>query len=141
VRFAGVELDVPAPRQPDGLGDGRGIQVALAGARDEVTMRRDGDFELARVAWAERLRELGRDGAGDPPSMPGVAVLQRVQAVVTDDVGTSYPLVAGRVAGDGTEWEAWWVYAARPPRTARRLHLRFTVDGEPTGRDVVVALD
>ena len=134
IRLGGVELDA---QDWDGQA---GMRVDLHGVRGLETMRRDEEFRAAREAWSRRLQQHGQDLAGDPPPMPGVAVLNRVQADITDDVATDYRLLAGQVAGDGTDWEASWVYGPRPPMNASRLHLTFTLDGEPTGRGCTVLL-
>jgi hypothetical protein len=141
VRFAGIELDAdfsPRPGYPRG---GRGVRIRIEGIRGLETQRRDYEFLDAREAWADRLRGQGRDAAGEPPNMPGVPVLRRVKAIVTDDVGTEYQLAAGQVAGDGTEWDGSWVYAPSPPEAALTLKFRFTLDGEPTGKECAVRLD
>ena len=134
VRFVGIDLDAKS-------WDGKvGVRVNLAAARGPETSRRDAEFHTAREAWARELKERGKDAAGDPPTMPGVPVLSAVQVKITDDVGTEYGLIAGQVAGDGTDWDASWIYAPRPPADAGRLRLEFTLDGQPTGRTCALSL-
>lgn len=135
IQLGGVQLDA------QGWDGQAGMRVHLHGLRGPETMRRDEDFHAAREAWCRDFQQHGQDLAVDPPQMPGVAVLDRVQVVVSDDVGTDYRLLAGQVAGDGTDWEASWVHGPFPPAHASRLHLTFTLDGEPTGSDCTVLLD
>jgi hypothetical protein len=141
VRFVGIEINAdfsPSPGYPRG---GRGVLIRLEGVRGLETQRRDYEFLDAREVWADRLKGQERDAAADPPTMPGVHVLDRVQAMVTDDVGTMYQLAAGQVAGDGTEWDASWVYAPAPPPAAQILRLRFMLDSDLTGKECEVRLD
>ena len=134
VLFAGADVEATS-------WDGKaGIRVSVAGVRGPETMQRDATFRTAQAAWARRLKEHGKAAAGDPPTMPGVPALSRVKVNVTDDVGTRYEFVAGQVAGDGSEWDASWIYAPRPPAVARELRLEFTLDAEPTGRDCKLTL-
>lgn len=53
---------------------------------------------------------MGEEAAGDAPTMPGQLVLGPVGAVISDDVGTTYRLSAGQVAGSATGWEALMGY-------------------------------
>ncbi|GAB3555872.1 hypothetical protein GCM10027404_33320 [Arthrobacter tumbae] len=69
-----------------------------------------------------------------PPTMPGVTVHEQLTTKVTDDLGTEYARTGGQVAGDGTEWDATWVFTPAPPSEARRLRFEFSVDGVPTGK-------
>jgi len=134
IRFVGMELDATS-------WDGNaGLEVRLQGVRGAETSRRDAEFRVALDAWARRLTERGKDAAGEAPTMPGVRVLDRVKVSITDDVGTEYQLVAGQAAGDGTDWDAAWIYAPRPPATAAHLYLRFTLDGHPTGIECALSL-
>jgi hypothetical protein len=141
VRFVGLELNAeftPSRGYPEGS---KGVRIRLEGVRGHETQWRDAQYLDAREAWAERLKSQGRETAGDPPTMPGVPVLERVRVIVTDDIGTNYQWTAGEVAGDGTEWDASWVYAPTPPQGARSLKLRFTLDGELTAKECEVRLD
>ncbi|GAA1621798.1 hypothetical protein [Georgenia ruanii] len=140
VRFAGIVLRARFPSRPGYPRGGTGLGVRLAGVRGPETQRRDNLFLDAREMWAERLKTEGPDAAAGPPTMPGVPVLERVQATVSDDIDTAYRLIAGRVAGDGTEWDAAWIYAPAPPDTAGRLTLQFTLDGAPTGKECEIRL-
>jgi hypothetical protein len=133
VRFAGVELK-DAPRYV-GISAGQpGIHVYLSGVRGDETMSRDVRLERERQEWLERCEAAGSDQAGNPPPMPGIAVLERLTAVVSDDVGTKYRRAGGQAAGSGTEWDARWIYTPAPPAKARALRFEFSVDGEPTGK-------
>lgn len=93
------------------------------------------------VQWADLRNRDGAEAAGDAPVMPGQIVLGPVGAVISDDVGTTYRMSAGQVAGSGSEWEATWVYLPEPPKTARILTLEFTLDDEPTGKTCQIQLD
>ncbi|MFJ5108776.1 MULTISPECIES: hypothetical protein [unclassified Glutamicibacter] len=73
--------------------------------------------------------------------MPGQLVLGPVGAVISDDVGTTYRLSAGQVAGSATGWESTWVYLPEPPKAAQILTLEFTLDDELTGKTCQVRLD
>lgn len=133
VRFAGIDLAAELSahaQEPPGV---HGVRISLAAVRGAETMRRDGQFQVARLAWAQRRQD--QVAAEEPvPLMPGFAVLDRVGVVLTDEVGTEYRLVAGQVAGDGTEWEAAWEFVPQPPEAAGTLGLQFTLDGTPTGQ-------
>lgn len=133
VRFAGVEFkDVPG--NVGVSAGGPGIHVCLSGVRGEETMSRDARFEREHEAWWQRRNTAGSGQAQKPPSMPSVPVFERLNAVVSDDLGTEYRWSGGQAAGRGTEWEARWVYAPDPPAEARRLRLEFSVDGNRTGK-------
>lgn len=67
--------------------------------------------------------------------MPGVPVLSRLKAIVSDDVGTVYSSQTGQLAGDGTEWRARWFFSPLPPEVARELRVNFEADGSPTGHE------
>jgi len=134
VRFIGIDLVATS-------WDGKsGMRVNLAAVRGAETGRRDSRFHAAREHWARELTEHGKDAAGPPPTMPAVPVFDRVTVTITDDVGTEYECVAGQVAGDGTDWDAAWVYGPRPPGTATRLRLDFVLDGAPTGHVCLLSL-
>jgi hypothetical protein len=133
VRFAGVEF-ADAPSYV-GLDAGKpGVHVLLSGVRGEETMSRDVRFEREREEWWKRRKTAGADQSENPPPMPGVPVFEKLNAVLTDDVGTEYRRSGGQAAGGGTEWEARWVYTPAPPAEARALRLEFSVDGEPIGK-------
>jgi hypothetical protein len=55
-------------------------------------------------------------------------------------LGTGYRCVKDQMAGDGTNWEASWLYLPGPPDAARILSIRFTMDGVPTGKECEVLL-
>lgn len=132
IRFAGIELkDAPGY---SGLGAGQpSIHLQLSGVRGEETALRDGRFEQDRLEWWERRRAAGSDRTENAPQMPGVAVFDRLTAAISDDIGTTYRLSGGQLAGDRTEWEARWIYTPTPPAGARTLRLEFSVDGTATG--------
>lgn len=141
VRFAGLETGVaysPAVGQPHGTG---GLLVDLVGVRGPETQSRDARFLAERDDWARRRKEDGPEAAGPPPVMPGVTVLESVDVLVTDDVGTVYELASRQVAGDGTEWEARMIYSPAVPTPARIVTLQFTIAGEPTGTLCELRLD
>jgi hypothetical protein len=140
VRFGGIELDTDVPPGPQRLEGGKGIRLRLEGVRGEETQRRDVLFLDARDTWIRRMKAQGLEAAGPSPTMPGVPVLERVNALLDDGLGTDYRCVKGQVAGDGTEWEASWVYLPNPPEAARNLRIWFTLDGIPTGRDCELQL-
>jgi len=141
VRFVGIEINAEFPSSPAYPRGGTGVLIRLEGVRGLETQRRDYQFLDAREAWADRLKGRGREAAGDPPTMPGVHVLERVKAIVTDDVDTQYQLAAGQVAGDGTEWDASWGYAPTSPPSAGILRILFMLDSELKGKECEVRLD
>ncbi|WP_152231026.1 hypothetical protein [Georgenia ruanii] len=124
VRFAGVDLDTDVMPSPTYRGGGKGIRISFEGVRGPETQERDVAFLRARAAWVDRTKAHGEEAAGDMPTMPGDLALSPVKAIVVDDMGTEYRLESGRVAGDGTEWSASWVYVPEPPVGAQRLQLQ-----------------
>ncbi len=96
-------------------------------------MARDTRFLRKREDWAARGGASGPEATEAPPVMPGIAVFERITTHL-DDIGTEYRQAGGKAAGDGTEWDAVWVYVPAPPRSAQTVRLEFRVDGEPTGR-------
>jgi hypothetical protein len=140
VRFAGIDLaasDIQLTSDDQG---GSGVRIKFECVRTQETYRRHLLFLQAREEWAEQLRTQGKDAAGAAPTMPGVPVLSRVKALLTDNLGTEYRLTGGQIAGDGTEWEASWDYSPAPPKVAQTLKLHFTLDGETTGKECEVRL-
>lgn len=129
VRLAGIEVD------PTGL------HVSYQGTRGDETRERDARHGRAMQAWAQQHATHGKDAAGHPPQMPGVPILEPVGATLGDDHGTTYRLTSGQVAGDGTEWEATWTYTPAPPPGVDLVRFRFTVNGEPTGKECQLHLD
>lgn len=124
VRFVGVEIS------------DRGLTVEFQGVPSDETHRRDELYERRLDSWARRRKEHGLlTGKNELPQMPGVDVLSRVSALVSDDAGTEYAVEQGQVAGTGTEWDASWLFVPAPPGTATRLRLRFAVDGQPNGQE------
>lgn len=140
IRFAGIRVDIDLPPHIDSPSSGRGIRISLEGVRGSETRQRDVRFEAARLAWVEGRKAHESGGAEDPPRMPGALVLDRVGVRVTDDIGTQYRWAGGQVAGDGTDWEASWFHSPTPPEAAQTLHLSFTLDGQPTGKECRVRL-
>ena len=133
VRFTGIDLAAELSAHAQEPPGGHGVRVSLAAVRGAETMRRDEQFRVARLAWAQR-EDGGRRGKEPAPLMPGFSVLDRVGAVLADEAGTEYRLVAGQAAGDGTEWESAWEFVPQPPAAAGILRLQFTLDGAPTGK-------
>ncbi|MHC5560912.1 hypothetical protein [Kocuria sp. U4B] len=133
VRFTGIDLAAslsPHAQEPPG---GHGVRIGLAAVRGAETMRRDGQFQAARLAWAQRRQDQMAEE--EPvPLMPGFSVLDRVGVVLNDELGTEYRLVAGQAGGDGTEWESAWEFVPQPPKVAGILRLQFTLDGASTGK-------
>jgi len=139
VRFAGI--DVAAQLPPSASSDGDTcIQIMLEGVNGRDVLERNQQHSRDEAAWMARRRELGTTKAGRYPPLPGVAVLERVRARVTDDPGTGYQWIGGSASGTGSEWDASWFYFPAPPRNASVLTLVFTLDGEPTGKECVVRL-
>lgn len=133
IRFSGVLLEA-VPRYVAGRAGEPGIHVHLSGVRGEESRARDIRYLQERDAWAGRRKTAGSESAGPPPTMPGVAIHERLTTRVTDDLGTEYTRAGGQVAGDGTEWDATWVITPAPPSKARKLRFDFSVDGVPTGK-------
>ncbi|MCC3265704.1 hypothetical protein [Arthrobacter gengyunqii] len=139
VRFAGINVEARQPPMASPDGDSC-IQIMLEGVNDLEVRRRNQQHARDEAAWVERRRELGTQNAGRYPPLPGDAVLQRVRARVTDDLGTSYHWIGGHTSGTGSEWDSSWFYFPAPPRTASLLTLTFTLDDEPTGKECVIRL-
>lgn len=141
IRFAGIDLDTAPVHVSDGAGD-PSIHLHLSGVRCSETQRRDNQFLQDRQAWSDRrkARSLERSDE-DPPQMPGVAVFDQIGIQLTDDLGTEYRRAGGKVAGDGTEWDALWVYVPSPPQNARTLRIEFSVDGHSTRKHCELSLD
>lgn len=141
VRFVGVESIAEASVvSAEWLGR-KGIRLYLQGIRSHETRQRDFRYEEQMEQWGSLGNRDGAEAAGDPPVMPGQLVLGPVGAVISDDVGTTYQMSTGQVAGSGTEWEATWVYISEPPQAARLLTLEFTLDDVPTGKACQIRLD
>ncbi|MEX5270240.1 hypothetical protein [Kocuria sabuli] len=134
VFFAGIDLAAILPAHvPVPLGV-LGVQARAWGVRGPETMQRDSEFQAARLAWSQRRRSGGSVADEPVPTMPGVLVVDQVKALLRDDLGTEYLRVAGRIGGEGTEWQGSWTYPPQPPEAARTLWLEFTLDGEPAGK-------
>ncbi len=140
VRFAGIDSIADAPIVSGETLGREGLRIYFQGIRSHETWQRDVRYEEQLVQWADLRNREGAEAAGDAPSMPGQLVLGPVGAVISDDVGTTYRLSAGQVAGSATGWESTWVYLPEPPKTARLLKLEFTLDDEPTGKTCQVRL-
>ncbi|WP_146238774.1 hypothetical protein [Arthrobacter livingstonensis] len=141
VRFAGV---APTFLLPPGVGEvpgSGGVVVYFEGVPSLETRHRDQRHLKEIDQWAERRKLHGTEAAGRFPIMPGEPVLERVKVRISDDVGTEYRWVGGKVAGTGTEWDGCWGYAPEPPMSARLLNFEFTLDGEPTGKRCQVQLN
>ncbi|MGA7205900.1 MAG: hypothetical protein WBX27_14845 [Specibacter sp.] len=111
-----------------------GVPSLETGLRDQRHLK---DIEQ----WAERRKRFGSEGAGRFPNMPGAPVLERVKVRISDDAGTKYRWVGGKVAGTGTEWDGCWGYAPKPTQDAKILTLEFTLDDESTGKVCQIRLD
>lgn len=140
VRFAGIGLATGPPAHVQAPLGALGVCVMVSGVRGPETMDRDNQFRTARLAWYQRRKSGGSVPEEPAPMMPGVLVLERVGALLRDDLGTEYRCVAAQIGGEGTEWEGAWTYLPQPPDMARTLWLEFTLDGEPTGRDCEIRL-
>ncbi|MGQ1797059.1 hypothetical protein ACT4S5_08000 [Kocuria oceani] len=121
VRFAGADLAAELPAHVQAPPGAVGVRVMVSGVRGPETMQRDSGFESARLAWYQQRQDGGPAREGSAPTMPGMLVLERVGALLRDDVGTECPSVAGQVGGDGTEWKGSWTYLPHPPEAARTL--------------------
>lgn len=141
IRFVGVEFNVDFPSCPGHPQGGRGARIKIDGIRGEETFRRDQQFLQAFEEWGNKRRGPNPELAGEPPTMPAIPVLERIQVTLTDDVGTLYRRVAGQVAGTSTEWDAAWTYAPTPPDTADTLTVRFILDDEATGAECQIRID
>jgi hypothetical protein len=126
--FVGLNADEPS------------LHINLSAVRGTETATKDAQFLQERADWATRLQSSGANSAGHPPLMPGVALYERITVHVADDVGTKYRRAGGQVAGDGTEWQALWVYVPAPPDDAQALRLTFDVDGKKTGMHCELSL-
>lgn len=133
IRFAGVLLE-EVPRYVAGRAGEPGIHVHLSGVRGEETRARDVQYLQERDVWAGQRQTAGSNSTEPPPTMPGVTVHERITTRVTDDLGTEYTRTGGQVAGDGTEWDATWIFTPAPPSEARRLRFEFSVDEAATGK-------
>lgn len=140
IRFAGLSLTSDLPPSRYAAEGGTSFEFHLCGVINDETQRLDSQFHDALETWALIVQEQGDEQAGPAPQMPGNAVLEPVKANITDDLGTSYTCIGGRVAGTGTDWDASWVYSPAPPAAARRLVLAFTINGTSTGHTCVLDL-
>ncbi len=140
VRFGGIESisDVPVI-SAEWLGK-TGIRLYFQGIRSEDTIQRDIRHDEEMLQWVNLRKSAGAEATGDAPAMPGQLVLGSVGVNISDDIGTSYRMSTGQVAGSGSNWEATWVYLPEPPSGAQLLTLEFTLDDEPTGTTCHVKL-
>ena len=138
IRFAGLSLTSDLPPSRYAAEGGTGFEFHLCGVINDVTRRLDSQFHDAMESWALVGQEQGEELAAPAPQMPGNAVLEPVKANITDDLGTRYTCLGGRIAGTGTEWDATWIYHPKPPRAAQRLVLAFTINGISTGHTCVI---
>ncbi|MFK0008943.1 hypothetical protein ACIQTZ_18030 [Paenarthrobacter sp. NPDC090520] len=141
VRFAGINLD----RAPGYVGERAGeqsVHLHLNGIRGTETQLRDSQFLRDLQDWSERDKDLEVVGQEQyPPQMPSIAVFDQIGIELTDDVGTEYRRVGGKMAGSGTEWDVLWIYTPAPPPNARTLQIGFDVDGQTTGKHCILSLD
>ncbi|WP_146073212.1 hypothetical protein [Arthrobacter sp. N199823] len=141
VRFAGVEITAEIPEHIQRAPGERGIRVHLACVTSPATMELHVNYMKALEAWGEQREMHGSDKVGRPPVMPGDVVLSAVKANITDNHDTEYLLVAGRVAGTGSEWDGSWVFVPEPPVGVKHLTIEVTLNGELTGKSCRVQLD
>ena len=125
IRFEGVNLtsDLPYSRY---VMDG------------DETRRLDTQFYSALELWSSKIKEQGADQADPAPQMPSNSIIEPVKANITDDVGTSYICVGGRIGGTGTDWDATWIYYPAPPPDTQQLILEFTISGVPTDQSCII---
>lgn len=140
VRLAGVDITQDIPFYLDQVPGECGIRVNLAGVTSRETMELGAAYIQALEAWHEEIKARGQESVGRPPVMPGDVVLSAVKPVITDNHDTDYRLVADRVAGSGSEWDASWVFVPEPPSGVNHLTIEFTVNDEPTGKSCRVQL-
>lgn len=86
------------------------VCIEARAVRDELTLRLDGEYETRRAAYEALVLKDGLRAAGEPPLMPGLALLQlaprlRGQLPICD--------YAVSTAGDGTEWDSNWKFFPR----------------------------
>ncbi|MGO2779233.1 hypothetical protein [Glutamicibacter arilaitensis] len=138
IRFEGVNLtsDLPYSRY---VTDGdTGLEFHLRGVTNDETRRLDTQFYSALELWSSKIREQGADQADPAPQMPSNSIIEPVKANITDDVGTSYICVGGRIGGTGTDWDATWIYYPAPPPDTQQLILEFTISGVPTDQYCII---
>lgn len=140
IRFAGLSLASDLPPSRYAAESETGFEFHLCGVINDVTRRLDSLFHDVLETWDLIVQEQGNEQAGPAPQMPGKAVLEPVKANITDDLGTRYTCIGGRVPGTGTDWDATWIYSPAPPAAARRLVLAFTINGTPRGHTCVIDL-
>lgn len=133
IRFGGVEL-LDVPNYVGAKTGEPSIHFHLSGVRGTETAMRDAQFRRELEEWSVRRKAAAADSPERPPIMPGVLVFEQLTTTVTDNLGTEYGRVGGRVAGFDTEWDATWVYTPAPPPKARTLRFEFSIDGESTGQ-------
>lgn len=144
VRFAGINLTEALPPSryvPAGSAGSAGMELNLHAVTSDETRRLDSQFYTALETWGANAEKPGADRSLPAPQMPANAVFEPIKANITDDAGTAYTLVAGRVAGTGTDWDATWIYSPAPPEQAKQLVLEFTDSGTPTGHRCVIDLE
>lgn len=139
--FAGINLNSDHPHSGHALAGSTGMELNLRAVVNDETRRLDSQFYTALESWGANAEKNGADRSLPAPQMPSNAVFGPIKANITDDAGTIYTLVAGRVAGTGTDWDASWIYSPAPPEQAKQLVLEFTASGTPTGHRCVIDLE
>ncbi|WP_146202162.1 hypothetical protein, partial [Kocuria rosea] len=71
VRFTGIDLAAELSAHAQEPPGGHGVRVSLAAVRGAETMRRDGQFQAARLAWAQREDggKRGKEPGGLTPDL------------------------------------------------------------------------
>jgi hypothetical protein len=107
VRLATSLIDVEVRRA-----SAKQILCTAVAVEDMLTAARDRTYEAERAIYEERVRREGIREAGDPPAMPGLALLRlepRLLGVV--------PMAdfSAETAGTGSEWTSRWKFFPRDP--------------------------
>ncbi|MGQ3385232.1 hypothetical protein [Glutamicibacter sp. TV12E] len=145
VAFAGLNLSTELPpwhfeSKDFDVGFTSSFEFTLRAVLNEVTRQLDADLCSTNEAWKAQLEVHGASIAGSAPPLPSDKFFERIEAEVTDDLGTEYMWVGGERASLESPWEATWIYAPAPPQEAGRLVLDFVADGLATGHSCTLDL-
>ncbi|NQD41153.1 hypothetical protein [Glutamicibacter halophytocola] len=145
VSIAGINLSTELPpwhleSEDCDVGFTSSFEFTLRAVPNEMTRQLDADFSSKKEAWKAQLEERGASIAGSAPPLPSDKFFERIEAEVTDDLGTEYMWVGGETASLESPWEATWIYAPAPPQEAGHLVLDFIAEGLKTGHSCTLDL-
>jgi len=145
IAFAGLNLTTGLPPwhlESEGcdVGFTSSFEFTLRAVPNEMTRQLDADFSSKKEAWKAQLEERGASIAGSAPPLPSDKFFERIEAAVTDDLGTEYMWVGGETSSLESPREATWIYAPAPPQEAGHLVLDFIEEGLKTGHSCTLDL-